>query len=172
MKVLPFAIAVAALFMSCTNKKMETQNNSDSVFADTLQLPNSITLAFSPLENYALKSNLQLPDSVNFLLIANTAMLDSLLTKTNMNEIENPDFVINYNVAIATSPSALSKRIEIERVELSESKISVFVVINESKAGSIATPVRVFAIERRSAVSEMDFYLMGRKVKSLMLPVN
>jgi hypothetical protein len=172
MKYLFFLFVVVIFLSSCRNKKLET-TVVDSVATDTTSQTAAVQLAFSPIENYFLKNTVQLPDSVNFLIIANQSEFDSLfgVAKTATNEITAPDFIINHTIAITTSPTNIKTTIELEKVELGESTINVFAkIVRGEKESATSTPAKVYAIEKRDGVTGMDFYLNGKVVKSLMLP--
>ncbi|HEY5824112.1 MAG TPA: hypothetical protein VIT44_07100 [Cyclobacteriaceae bacterium] len=173
MKHLFFLLIIVISLSSCSNKKLETTEVVDSISTDTTSLAAAVQLAFSPLDNYFLKNTAQLPDSVNFLIIANQSEFDNLFSVAKIagNEITPPDFIINHTIAITTSPTNIKTTIEVEKVELGESTINVFAKITKGeKESAIATPAKVYAVEKRDGVTGMDFYLDGKMVKSLMLP--
>src|SRR6478609_3993489 len=173
MKHLLFLLIIVITLSSCSNKKLETTEVVDSVATDTTSQAAAVQLAFAPLDNYFLKNTAQLPDSINFLIIANQSEFDNLFgaAKTATNAITAPDFIINHTIAIATLPTNSKTTIEVEKVELGESTINVFAKITKGeKESATSTPARVFAVEKRDGVTGMDFYLDGKMVKSLMLP--
>jgi len=173
MKHLFFLLIVIISLSSCSNKKLETTEVVDSVATDTTSLV-ATQLAFSPLDNYFLKNTAQLPDSINFLIIANQSEFDNLFgaAKTATNEIIAPDFIINHTIAITTLPTNIKTTIEVEKVELGESTINVFAKITQGeKESATSTWAKVYAVEKRDGVTGMDFYLDGKMVKSLILPM-
>jgi hypothetical protein len=173
MKHVFFLLIIVISLSSCRNKKLDTTEVIDSVATDTTSQSAAPQLAFSPLDNYFLKNTAQLPDSINFLIIANQSEFDNLFgtAKTATNEITPPDFIINHTIAITALPTNIKTTIEVEKVELGESTINVFAKVNRGeKETATSTPARIFAVEKRDGVTGMDFYLDGKMVKSLMLP--
>jgi hypothetical protein len=169
MRNLLLLIIATGLMLSCNNKKTETIAQ-DSIKVDTVTKVEMPQLAFSPIENYSLKKNVPLPDSVNFMLINSQQEFDRIFTAgANASPI---DFIINYTVAIACPSSDIATSIDIEKVELGENTINVFAKITRDEKGNATSiPARAFAIEKRDGYVSMDFYLNGKMATSLMLGV-
>jgi hypothetical protein len=169
MRNLFLLIAATSLIFSCNSKKTETITQ-DTLKVDTVAKVEMPQLAFSPIENYSIKKNVPLTDSVNFMLINSQREFDRIFTEgANASPI---DFIINYTVAIACPSTDITTSIDIEKVELGENTINVFAKVTRGEKGKTTSiPARAFAIEKRDGYVSMDFYLNEKMAISLMLGV-
>jgi hypothetical protein len=162
MKHFIILLFATSIIISCRNKKIETKS-VDTLAIDSLKMP-SVALAFDPIGSISVKQNTALAEDINFFIISNETELDSLFDRSGANL--QPDFIINYTIAIVPKHSS----IEVERVELTDGHIDVFVKASESASASKPTAY-FYAIERRSAVPYIDFYVNTKMTISLMLPI-
>ena len=175
MKKIFFCIAAAALIAACTPKKTETTEVADSVRMDSViqaDTPAPASLAYSLMPGYSAKNTVALTDSVNFLLLQTQEDVDKnfILDKTATNAITKPDFIINYNVGVVCLPSQLMTTISLDKVEIAENNVNVYVNIKRGEKQSMASkPAQIFAFERRDGVGTIQFYVNGKIDKSFFL---
>lgn len=164
------ALFLGLLTIACSPKKQETTTMpADSLGVDTVlaTTPAAPILAFDALSGFTVKKGFETPDSVNYLMISSQEALDLAFTwDKNTSE---PDFIINYVLAVACKPTPLATTIILEKVETGESSINVFLNITRGEASAVTTPSAIFAIERREGYPVMQFYVNGKKDKSLVL---
>jgi hypothetical protein len=164
------ALFLGFLAFACSPKKQETANAPvDSVGVDTVLAtkPAAPLLAFEALSGFAAKKGFETPDSVNYLMLSNQEALDLAFTWDKSTPA--PDFIINYVLAVACKPTTIATTITLEQVETGESSINVFLNITRGATGPSNTPSAIFAIERREGYPVMQFYVNGKKDKSLVL---
>ena len=175
MKKIFFFIAVVVLISACTSKKVETTQVADSLKVDSVMQadkPAPATLAFSLMPGYSASNKVALSDTVNFILLTSQEDLDKnfILNKTATTAIPSPDFIINYIVGVVCFPSQLATTITLDKVEIAESTINVYVNIKEGEKQSIAAkPTQIFAFEKRDGVGTIQFYVNGKMDKSFFL---
>ncbi len=158
------------LAFACSPKKQEKATSPiDTVAVDTVlaTTPAAPLLAFDALSGFTVKKGLETPDSVNYQLISSQEALDLVITLDK--NAPAPDYIINYVLAVACKPTPRSTTITLEKVETGESSINVFLNITRGATGSVTTPAAIFAIERREGYPVMQFYVNGKKDKSLVL---
>lgn len=177
MKKVIFFILFALTFISCKTKKTDEVNNStDSITYDLdsimqADMPASSLLASSLLSGYSVKNTAQ-TDSINFVLYLNQEELNKnfIAEKNEGKEIVNPDFIINYVIGIICLPSQFTTSISIDKVEVMEQEISVYVNIKKEEKQKIATrAAQLFQIEKRNDIATMQFFVNGEKDKSFFL---
>lgn len=164
--VLPALVITVIVITGCRNKKIENETIQDSVAttADTTTAK-AAALAFSPIETFTLKKDAVLPDSLNFLVLAGADEFNNLFEGAGT----APDFVINYTIAIVRQ-SAGGASLEVNRVELKESTLSVFAVYTDSDPTRKSSEAKIYAIERRDGVISIDFYVNGKPASKMMMP--
>lgn len=165
---------ILAVFSTCSTKKADTSSASvdstavDSTLATT---PAPARLAFGEIAGYAVKKGADLPDSTNYFLLGNNQELDKSFSRSGKADPSGDlDFIINYVVAVACSPTRNVTTIKIEKVLTGESTLDVYLNITRGEVGKdILRPAQVFAIERREGYPVMQFFVNGRKDKALVL---
>lgn len=165
-------VILGLLAIACSPKKQEAATTPvDSVGADTVlaTTPAQPDLAFTSVDGWAVSSRVDLPDSVNYFLMGTKEEFSEKFGK-NVVEPVNPDFLINWVVAIATKPSNRPTHITLEKVETGQSSIDVYLTITHAlpSQGNVSAS-SVYAIERRDGFPVMQFYVNGKKDKSLVL---
>ncbi len=175
MKQIFFLIAAAVLASACAPKKTETTEVTDSLKMDSViqaDTPAPASLAFSLMPGYSAKNTVALADTVNFILLLNQQDIDKnfVLDKAAANAIANPDFIINYNIGVVCLPSQLATTISLDKVEVVESNVNMYVNIKRGEKLSLASkPAQIFAVERRDGVGTIQFYVNGKIDKSFFL---
>ncbi len=175
MKQIFFLIIAVALLVSCSPKKTESAAVADSLRMDSVvqaDKPAPAALAFSLMPGYTAKNTVALSDTVNFILLTNQEDIDKnfILDKTEANAITNPDFIINYNIGVICLPSQQMTTISLDKVEIAESTVNVYVNIKRGEKQSIASkPAQIFAFEKRDGVGTIQFYVNGKIDKSFFL---
>jgi hypothetical protein len=172
-------ILVAAAFLAaCTSKKSETTAVTDSVRVDSAVLadvPAAATLAYSPLNGFTVRNTLGMSDSINFFLLTGQKEVDKMfITDPSMNsEMSRPDFLINFNIAVVCLPRMEQTLINLEKVEVGESTINIYVKVERGEKQKFASkPAQLFAIERRDGYGALQFYVNGKESKVIPLMVN
>ena len=171
------ALALFAM-LSCTTKKTETAGPLDSVAADSSILATSPAppdLAFNPIPGFYLNNSLKLADSTNYFLLGSQEELNKILgmNKAAGAEIVAPDFTINYNVAVACSSTKKLTTILMDSVEARDQTISIYLTIRRGEAQKVLSkPTQLFAIERRSGFSNLQFFVNGKLDKAIVLPMD
>jgi hypothetical protein len=173
MKNFLFILCGALLLASCSTKKSETTSTADSlsIQTDLADTPAPNALAFSPVGGFSYKGGEQ-ADTVDFLLINNQVDLESYFTvdKSRSADMTPPDFVINHVIAVVCLPSLHQPTIGLEKVEVGDGAINVYVTIQRGKEHTItAKAAQLFAIERRDGFTTLQFFVNGKKSKALML---
>ncbi|HWA32839.1 MAG TPA: hypothetical protein VG737_01855 [Cyclobacteriaceae bacterium] len=177
MSKLLFAFIVLILATAaCSTSKQETASGADSVAIIDSALhadkPAPASLAFTQLTGYAVKNNVALQDSINFILIGNQEELDKQFSedKTVTAGMGKPDFIINYVVAAVCLPSTRVTSISLEKVEMTDTAMNVYVNLKRAEQQAIASKAtQIFAIERRDGVNNMQFWVNGKKEKSFFM---
>jgi len=172
MKTLPCLLLLTMLLQFCSTKKAETTETPidtvavDSTLATTPAWPQ---LAFSAFDGFTADRKLDLPDTINYFLIANQDDLNSKFGTTTAST-GNPDFLINYVIAVASKLNTGLTTIVMDKVETGESTIDVYLSIQQGEQQAAATKAsRVFAIERRDGFPVMQFFVNGKKDKAIVL---
>ena len=167
-------LCLALALQQCGTKKTETTATpTDSLAADSLVLatkPAPALLAFSPLEGFAVKTKMPLPDSVNYFLFFNQEEFNQKFTASKSASNPTPDFLINYVVAAAMKTSTQLTLIGLDSVSVANGSIDVYLHIQRGE--QLNTPIipsSVFAIERRDGYSTMQFFVNGKMDKGLVL---
>ncbi len=177
MSKLLFAFIVVVLAAAaCSPSKQETATGTDSVAIIDSALhadkPAQAALAFNLLNGYSVKNIVAMQDSINFILIGNQEELDKQFTedKTVTAGMGKPDFVINYVVATVCQPSTRVTSISLEKVEMTDTAMNVYVSLKRAEQQAIASKAtQIFAIERRDGVNNMQFWVNGKKEKSFFM---
>ncbi len=172
MKFLTFLLLPLLFVAGCGTKKTETLTTPvDSVTVDSVLAtqPAAALLAFGAVDGYSAKSELELPDSVNYFL----SFSEGELSERFSGGITAPDFIINYVVAVVCQPTKLATTITLEKVVTGDSSIDVYLTITRGESGKTGVkPTQLFAIERREGYPVMQFYVNGKKDKALVLVEN
>ena len=164
--------------LSCTTKKTETASTLDSTAVDSTILattPAPANLAFNPLAGFSLSNSMTLTDSTNYFLLESQEELNKKFSmdKTSGTEIVMPDFTINFNVAVACAPTTKLTTIVMDSVEARDQTISVYLNIRRGAEQKVLSkPAQVFAIERRSGFSNLQFFVNGKLDKAIVLPMD
>lgn len=175
MKQIFCLILAVAVLISCSPKKTESTEVADSLKMDSVMQadkPAPAALAFSLMPGYTAKNTVALADTVNFILLTNQEDIDKnfVMDKTAANPIINPDFIINYVVGVVCLPSQQATTITLDKVEVGESAVNVYVNIKRGEKQSIASkPAQIFAFEKRDGVGTVQFYVNGKIDKSFFL---
>jgi len=171
------SLLVFALLMvgACgTPAKKETAESTDSLslVTELADHPASPTLAFAPMPGFAVRNTVGMQDSVNFMLINSQADLDRdfVYEKSLSQELIQPDFIINQVIAVVCLPSLYQTTLGLEKVEIADGAINVYVTMVRGVKENIPTKAaQVFAIERRDGFTTMQFYINGVKSTALLL---
>lgn len=175
MKKIFFLITVAALIIGCASKKTESTEVTDSLKMDSViqaDKPAPTSLAFNLMPGYTASNKAAFTDTVNFILLTSQEEIDKnfVLEKTATNAISSPDFIINYNIGVICLPSQLATTISVDKVEIAENTVNVYVNIMRGEKQSLASkPAQIFAFEKRDGVGEIQFYVNGKMDKSFFL---
>ncbi len=175
MKKVWLLFSIALLTIGCVTKKTETKGVSDSlaVNSDVLATqPAPATLAFDEISGFFLDNKLTFTDSVNYFLFNSQEELNKKFDsgKTPASEVISPDFTINYVVAVACLPTQNLTTIVMDKVEINERDINVYLNIQQGeKQTFVSKPSRIFAIEKRDGYLAMQFFVNGKKDKAIML---
>jgi hypothetical protein len=175
------ALLFGLLAFACSPKKQETATTPvDTVGVDTVlaTTPAAPLLAFDALSGFTVRKGFETPDSVNYQIISSQEALNLAFTQDK--NTPAPDFIINYVLAVACNPTPRATTITLEKVETGENSINVFLNITRGApiprdassgqaTGVVATPSAIFAIERREGYPVMQFFVNGKKDKSLVL---
>jgi len=166
---------VLVLAGSCNPKKTETTGVADSLTMDSSVLatqPAPSALAFSPISGFFVNNKFTFKDSVNYFLLASQEELKEKFDtdKKSATEVVNPDFIINYVVAVACAPTQNLVTIVMDKVEVVDKEINVYLNIQYgAKQDFLARPSRIFAIERRDGMIDIQFWVNGKKDQAVML---
>jgi hypothetical protein len=162
---------------ACTSKKTEGTGNADSLAMDSSILadrPAPSALSFSPIEGFSLNNKLTFTDSTNYFIFFNQEELNEKFVtdaKTG-STVMQPDFLINYVVAVAMSPTQDLVTILLDKVQINDRDIDVYLTIQHgAKQTTVTKPSRIFAIEKRNGYVGMQFYVNGKKDKAFILPM-
>jgi hypothetical protein len=167
------SLAAVVMLLSCSGPKQEKTDGIDSTNMTTelavTEAPSS--LAFAPIDGYAVTNTLGMKDSVNFVLLNSQADLDKDFVYNNgVAKSANPDFIINHIVAVATLPDFRQTTIRMEKVEIAHGEINVYVTVQRGKADAIPSKAaQLFAIERRDGFTTIQFWVNGVKGTALLL---
>jgi hypothetical protein len=167
-------IVLGLLASACSPKKQETETeNVDSVGVDSVlaTTPAQPSLAFTSADGWEVNSRVDLPDSVNYFLMGTREEFNTKFgpSKT-VAEPVNPDFLINWVIGVVTKPSNRPSHITLEKVETGNSSIDIFLTITHAEPGpNKVSASSVYALERRDGFPVMQFYVNGKKDKSLVL---
>ncbi|HBK87291.1 MAG TPA: hypothetical protein PKM91_03855 [Cyclobacteriaceae bacterium] len=167
------ALAAVAVLISCSAPRQEQAETLDSANMKTELAVTEAPpiLAFSPIDGYSVTNTLGMKDSVNFVLLNSQADLDKDFVYNNgVASSANPDFVINHIVAVATLPDFRQTTIGMEKVEIANGEINVYVTVARGKKDAIPSKAaHLFAIERRDGFTTMQFWVNGVKSTALIL---
>lgn len=175
MKQIGLILVVAVALSACTTKKTETTGKADTVAVDSTVLadkPAPAMLAFSEMNGFFLDNKVVFTDTVNFFLLSGQEELDKKFStdKTKASEVIQPDFLINYVVAVACMPTQDLTTIVMEKVEVGDQSINVYFTIQRGeKQKFVSKPSKIFSIERRDGFSALQFYVNGKMDKSISL---
>jgi len=136
----------------------------DSTLATTLA---PAMLAFDQLDGFEPKKELVSGDSVNYFLLLSD---EELKSKFSGSASSSPDFIINHVVAVVAEASPLKTTITMTKVEVGQESIDVYLTLERGeKLAGPARGSRVFVIERRDGYPTMQFFINGKKDKSLII---
>ncbi len=177
MKTILLFTGVLFVLGACSTKKTESTSTADSlsITAELADNPAPISLAFSPLGGFSVKNSVAMQDTVNFILLESQEDIDKnfVYEKSATQQLVQPEFIINFMVAMVCLPTDYQTTLGVEKVEVGTDAINVYVTSTRGTKGSIPNkPTLLFAVERRDGFSKMQFYVNGIKNKALMLPVN
>lgn len=173
MKATLYSLAVLTLLIRCSAPKQEQTEVLDSANMKTelavTEAPS--LLAFAPIDGYSVTNTLGMKDSVNFVLLNSQADLDKDFVYNNgIAKSASPDFVINHIVAVAALPDFRQTTISMEKVEIANGEINVYVTVSRGKKDAIPSKAaQLFAIERRDGFTTMQFWVNGLKSTALIL---
>ena len=162
---------------ACTPKKTETTATADSTAVDTMMVatpPAPLMLAFNPMSGFYLNNSLVFTDSTNYFLFSSQQELAKKfsLNKSQGAEIGKTDFLINYMVGVACAPTTKLTTIVMDKVEAGDYTINIYLTIRRGEEQkSLSRPAQIFAIERRSGFTALQFYVNGKEDKVLVLPM-
>ncbi|HQQ98035.1 MAG TPA: hypothetical protein PLX35_12270 [Cyclobacteriaceae bacterium] len=173
MKTIIHTFAAAAVLISCSAPKQEQTEALDSANMKTELAVTEAPplLAFAPIDGYAVTNTFEMKDSVNFVLLNSEADLnkDFVYNKGDVSSA-SPDFVINHIVAVATLPDLRQTTIAMDKVEIANGEINVYVTVTRGqKGGTPSKAAQVFAIERRDGFTTVQFWVNGVKSTALLL---
>jgi hypothetical protein len=171
------ALLIALLALACSPKKQETTTSTtadslgtavDTVLATTPAQP---SLAFTSVDGWAVNARVSLTDSINYFLLGTQEQFDQKFARDKqVAEPVNPDFLINWVIGVATKSSNRKAHITLEKVETGDGSIDIYLTITRASPGqSMGSVSSVYAIERRDGFPVMQFYVNGKKDKSLVL---
>jgi len=173
MKATLYTLTALIVLINCSAPKQEQAEALDSANMKTelavTEAPS--LLAFTPIEGYSVTNSLGMKDSVNFVLLNSQADLDKDFVYNNgVAKSANPDFVINHIVAVATLPDFRQTTISMEKVEIANGEVNVFITLQRGKKDAIPSKAaQLFAIERRDGFTTMQFWINGVKSTALIL---
>jgi len=174
-----FLIAFIVVVLSaaaCSTSRQETASGTDSVAIIDSALhadkPAPAALAFTAFNGYTVKNTVAPQDSINFILVGSQDELDKqfIEDKTITAGMGKPDFVINYVVAMVCLPSTRVTTISLEKVDMTDTAMNVYVNLKRTEQQAIAAKAtQIFSIERRDGVNNMQFWVNGKKDKAFFM---
>ena len=154
----------------CHGPKTETQSSTDSVTINTVQadMPAPAELAFEEMKGFTLENKVTFKDSVNYFLISSQDDLASKFTAAS--DAMQPDYLINYVVAVACSPTQNLTTIVMDRAEVNGSTIEVYLTINRGEEQKfVSKPSNIFSIEKRDGIVSIVFFVNEVRNGELLL---
>jgi hypothetical protein len=175
-KILVAVIIVIMSAAACSTSRQETAPGADSVAiidsAVHADQPAPASLAFNLIKGYSVRNTVALQDSINFILVGNQDELDKqfIEDKVVTAGMGKPDFIINYVVAAVCLPSTRVTTITLDKVEMTDTAMNVYVILKRSEQQAIASKAtQIFSIERRDGVNNMQFWVNGKKEKAFFM---
>jgi hypothetical protein len=175
-KAFMVAIAIVLSAAACSTSRKEATSGPDSVAvidsAVHADKPAPASLAFSTMNGYSVKNTVGLTDSINFILVGSQEELEKQFTEDKLITagLGKPDFTINYVVAAVCLPSTRVTTISLEKAEMTDTALNVYINLKRAEQQAIASKAtRLFAIERRDGVNNMQFWVNGKKEKSFFM---
>ncbi len=174
MKNFLILISTVIVLTACSTKKTETTSTTDSLSltAEMADAPAPASLAFSPMAGFTAKNTVAMDDTVNFILLTSQEDIDKnfAFEKSATEQLVQPEFIINFMVAMVCLPTEYETTLGVEKVEVGTDAINVYMTMTRGEKHSMPTkPTLLFAIERRDGFSKMQFFVNGKPSKALML---
>lgn len=167
-KLIPLLFLLA--MAGCQPQKKETQNTTDSTAVNAVQadIPAPSNLAFEEMKGFTLDNKVTFKDSVNYFLLTSQEDLQSKFTGAA--DALTPDFLINYVVAVACSPSQQMTTITMDRAEVNGSTIEVYLRIDRGDDQKFLNkPSNIFSIEKRDGIVSIVFFVNEERNGELVL---